>query len=375
MGLFKTLKLMKDGMKPAALKQGLASAHAGLTATPGPTPDQLRPRSTGSSRTASGRAARSSGPRAITSTAPLPSAEAASAMTVQDAVAQSKEQFMDVLRNPFGARKPPPPPGAPTGPVDRERRAAVERAARDAAREPYLAPERAPLSFSRLATRRKTQLDEVAAYLGSSGLAAHPDLVYGIYRVPDHIGGGKIFGDGDRVVEWDVVHAAAADLGQAAAATAAVFGADEPWVRRRDGEPAVLDEDLALAYLERAGIGPEQCLGISRFLEISHHSGSSEGSTSYTVTRVTGVHAFHPRGLGAGAFDALRSERPLLAGPMAGVHTEVLNWGAIARAIHPETHHRHPPVALPPPAGTPQELLRAYVEIVGVRPGDCYSAR
>jgi hypothetical protein len=75
-------------------------------------------------------------------------------------------------------------------------------------------------------------------------------------------------------------------------------------------------------------------------------------------------------------FDALRSERPLAAAPAEGVHTEVLNWRAIARAVRPESHRRGPiPSPFPHLPGTPQELLRAYIEVVGLRPADSYSAQ
>lgn len=100
------------------------------------------------------------------------------------------------------------------------------------------------------------------------------------------------------------------------------FAGTEPWVARRVGEPAVLDEDLAVGYLVAAGIGPDQTVGI------------------------------------------------------AGVHTEVLNWRAIARAVQPDVRR---PGRIPSPfpylPATPQELLVAYLDIVGVEPVDAYSAQ
>ena len=65
-----------------------------------------------------------------------------------------------------------------------------------------------------------------------------------------------------------------------------------------------------LAYLAAAGIGPEQCLGIARVLAI-RSEGGGEGETSYTFSRVTGVHVFHPAGLGAGVVDQMKRSRPL----------------------------------------------------------------
>jgi hypothetical protein len=85
----------------------------------------------------------------------------------------------------------------------------------------------------------------------------------------------------------------------------------------------------------------------------------------------------HP-GDASGAFERLRAAAPLpVPRPEAAdVHVEVLNWLEVARAVHPKIHHPPPvpsPFAYLP--STPQELLRAYLEVVGVRPADCYSAQ
>ena len=399
MGLLRNLKYVKDAMKPAAIKQGLEASRAEWSGpSAGPTEEQLAaltPEQRSAYEANMAQVARAQaevaaqhqqlvdrelarralyGPAGEHVYGEMPSNPAT--VTVEESMARSKEQFRDLLRNPFGTARPPAPPTAPGGPVDRDQQAAAERAARDAARAPYLAPDRGALNIARLATREKTQIGEVSAYLGSSGLAGRPDLVYGVYRVPDHIGGGLVLRGGSRVVEWDVIHAAGGGLAPTAPATAAFFEARDVWVLRRDGEPSVLDEDLALAYLGRAGIGPERCLGIARSLDIAHRGGGDDGSHSATVSQVTGVHAFHPAGLGDAAFTELRAQRPLPAPPAAGVHTEVLNWRAVARAVHPETHRRHlvpsPFAHLP---STPQELLRAYLEVVGVRPHDSYGAQ
>ncbi len=395
MAFLKTLKQARQAMSPAAIKQGLEAGRAelsGLSAAPSDdqlaamAPEQRAAYEAAMAQVVERRSAASDahqelrdreiarralfGPAGEHVYGPLPSATP-QAVTIEDAMAQTKEQFKDVLRNPFGSRKPAPPPGAPGDPVDREMQAAAERAARDAARAPYLAPDRPKLTFARMATHSKTQVEEVAAYLGSSGLSARPDLVFGVYRVPDHIGGGVL--RGGRVVEWDVVHAATPGLPAAAPAATPFFDAGERWVARRHGERAPLDEDLALAYLSRAGIGSEECLGIARMLKIQDHGGG-EDSVSSTVSQVTGVHAFHPQGLGAGVFEQLRGERPLAAEARADVHVEVLNWRAVAMAVQPETHRRCPvPSPFPNLPSTPQELLRAYLEIVGVRPVDCYA--
>src|SRR3954470_11623400 len=388
MGLLKNLRYVKDAMKPTAIKQGLEASRAAMSGSPlEPTEEQLaalapEQRSAYEANEAEVARARAEvaaqhqalvdrelarralyGPAGEHVYGAMPANPAN--MTVEESMAVTKEQFRDLLRNPFGTPRPSPPPTAAGVHVDRDQQAATERAARDAARALYLAPDPPALNIARLATREKTQIGEVSAYLGSSGLAGRPDLVYGVYRVPDHIGGGMVLRGGSRVVEWDVIHAAPGALAPTAPAAAAFFEAEDVWVSRRDGEPSVLDEDLALAYLGRAGLGPESCLGIARALEIAQRGGGDEGSQSHTVSQVTGVHAFHRAGLGDAAFAQLRAERPLPAPPAAGVHTEVLNWRAIARAVHPETNRRHlVPSPFPHLPSTPQELLRAYLEIV-----------
>src|SRR3954469_9116781 len=404
MGILRNLRYVKDAMQPAAIKQGLAASRAEWSGpSAGPTEEQLsaltpEQRSAHEANQAQGARARAEvahqheqlverelarralyGPAGEHVYGEMPSNPAD--MTVEESMARTKEQFRDLLRHPFRAPRPPGThadrPAAPSGLADRDQRTAAERAARDAARAPYLAPDRGALNIARLATREKTQVGEVSAYLGSSGLSGRPDLVYGVYRVPDHIGGGMVFRGGPAVVEGDVVHAAPNGLAAAAPAAAASFHAEDLWVLRRDGEPSVLDEDLALAYLGRAGVGPERCLGIARSLDISQRGGGGDGqSDSYLVSQITGVLAFHPDGLAGSTFDELRAERPLPAHPVDGVHAEILNSLAVARAVDPETH-RLPPIPSPFPylPSTPQELLRAYLEIVGVRPEDSYSAQ
>ena len=262
---------------------------------------------------------------------------------------------------------------------------AQERAERDAARAPFLAADRPPLAISRLATRGATQLDELILFLQSSGLAARPDLVYGAYRVPDRISVGITpSSERARVVEWDIVHAELPGAPVEAPVTPTYFSAQDQWVARRKGEPSVLDEDLGLAHLARAGIGPEGCLGIARFGNFVRPKdrwyalGNDEDTENYLVPLVEGVVVLRPGSDDGGTQAQMAAEAPLLLGAevLAGTHSEVLNWAAVARAVHPRLQH---PPASPSPfpylPSTPQELLRAYLEIVGLRPTDCYSAQ
>ena len=262
---------------------------------------------------------------------------------------------------------------------------AEERAARDLARAPYLAPERPPLAISRLATRGATQLDELMLFLQTSGLAARPDLVYGVYRVPDRISVGLTpSSERARLVEWDVVHADLPSGPVDTPVTPIYFAAKDHWVARRKGEPSILDEDLGLAHLTRAGIGPDGCIGIARFGNFVRPKDrwyaldQGEDAENYLVPLVEGVVVLLPASDDGGVQAQMAAEAPLLLGDdvLAGIHSEVLNWAAVARAVHPRLQH---PPASPSPfpylPSTPQELLRAHLEIVGLHPTDCYSAQ
>ncbi len=90
---------------------------------------------------------------------------------------------------------------------------------------------------------------------------------------------------------------------------------------------------------------------------------------------VRGIVALHPAE-GPGGFERMRAAAPLALRPADGVHVEVLNWAAIAAAVHPKINHPPPaPSPFPYLPATPQELLRAYLAVVGVQPSDCYSAQ
>lgn len=289
-----------------------------------------------------------------------------------------KGEFKEGLRQSFGIREVK----ELKDPAERARVAAEQRAARDAARAPYRAGQPADVRISRLATRGRTQLQEVLAHLRETGLSGQPARVFGVYRVPDRISQTLTpHSEQGRVVEWDIVHEPLDGGGAPAGLPVATsFRGDELWVARRVGEPSVLDEDLALAYCLRAGIGPEQCLGFARVSEFRSVRGEGDDDSSGHIrSLVRGVVAIHPE-VPHAAFEEMRAAAPLDlpndGAALAGVHVEVLNWEAIGRAVHLKIMHP-PPVPSPFPylPSTPQELLRAYLEVVGVRAADCYSVQ
>ncbi len=287
--------------------------------------------------------------------------------------ALQKGEFKDGLRQAFNRDKVP----QLKDPAERAAAAAAERAARDEARAPYRAADPPAVTISRLATRGETQLAELLDHLQASGLATRPDRVFGVYRVPDRISQGLTpHSERGRVVEWDVVHAPldGSVTPSAERPVATSFVGAEQWVARRVGDPAVLDEELAVAFCVEAGIGPERCLGVARISEFRAMQSGEESPPVRTLVR--GVVALHPP-VSPGAYERMRDTAPLdLPHASTGVHVEVLNWAEVARAVHPKVHHP-PPVPSPFPylPATPQELLRSYLEIVGVAASDCYGAQ
>ncbi|KAA1427971.1 hypothetical protein [Nocardioides antri] len=312
---------------------------------------------------------------------PMPDRERMTDVNLRSQWEASKAELAATLRNPLGrTAPPPPPPPPPTAPVtgDREAQYAHERAQRDEARTPYLAPDRSPGVLTRVAVDPRNGVKDLCAWLGSAGLSARPDLVYGVYRVPDHIPGGLRFAKAS-VVEWEVVHAAAPGLPAAAPAAVAGFSARDRWAARRPGEPSILDEDLGLEYLRAADLGPEQSLGIARLVDVdagSGGSGESGGGSPYVVIGVTGLVVLHPPGLAEGVGQRLQQQRPLQVLPAPGVHIAVLNWGDVRRVVAPHPDRRFlVPSPFPYLPSTGAELLESYLGVVGVRPRDCYSAQ
>lgn len=283
-----------------------------------------------------------------------------------------KGAFTDGLRQAFNRDKV----RQVDDPEQRAAIAAAERAARDEARLPYRADDPTRIVISRLSTRGETQVDELVDHLQREGLAGCPDRVFGAYRVPDRISQAVTpFSERGRVVEWDVVHEPLEGATPSAARPVATsFVAAEQWVARKAGDPAVLDEELAVAFCVAAGIGPERCLGVARISELrAMQAGSNDASPIRTLVR--GVVAIHPPE-SSGAFARLQSAAPIELTHAEDVHHEVLNWAALARAVHPKLH-QPPPVPSPFPylPSTPQELLQAYLEVVGVTAADCYGVQ
>lgn len=283
-------------------------------------------------------------------------------------------RFGDALKDTVGVRNGPAEIGDPD---ERTRVATAERAARDAARAPYRAEGLPAMTISRIATHGDSQIEELLAFLRQSGLAARPDLVWGVYRVPDRIDPMiNPSTERGRVVEWDVVHVPGQLPAAPHDATTAFFSSRQRWISRRLGESSVLDEDLARIYAAHAGIGPQDCLGAARFL-LMRDDGREEGG--FIQPWVEGVHVFHrptPRAERTMEELVASAPMPLDLDRLPADRVEVLEWAEIARIVQPQAQHlARVPSPVPSLPSTPQELLRAYLEVVGVLPTDCWSAQ
>ena len=243
-----------------------------------------------------------------------------------------------------------------------ERQMLAELAAREQMRAPYLAPGRPRAQIMRVGTRPGSRWPTSPSSSGGAAwrrgrtsstapTACRPDQ-------PGPPGRGAAGRVGRR------------PRGRRAAPAGAAAGAPRSRARRlgaaRARRAGPLDEDVVLDILARANVGPERTLGIARDLAIEKRGGG-DGRQPPPDRRVRQRRASARRAgrrVGAAAAGA---PWPLAEGPPAGVVVDVLQWDAIARAVHPVRQHRaRLPSLFPYLPLLPQELLRAYLEIVGV---------
>jgi hypothetical protein len=305
--------------------------------------------------------------------------------SVRDMLKQSFEGLRDSVGEMFDERsgiidpgegadlnRPPPELADPAG---RAEVAAAERASRERARDPYRAPQAPEVTFTRFATTGRTQLDDVVEQLQASGLAARPELVFGVYRVPDRFDHGRN-AEGRTFLEWEIAHAPGAHPPASDEVLTTAFRRDSHWVARRPGEPSVIDEDVAGTLAGRAGLQPEDCFGLTRLLQVR---GVDQENGKSWRTHMEGALLL-TRSLPAltRAHEQLMAEAPLAlpSRPMLPFHVEILDWEAVMAWVAPD---RWGPPRVPSPLphlpSDWQELLLAYLELVGVRSEDCYGAQ
>jgi len=290
----------------------------------------------------------------------------------QDSVGEMFDDREGIIGRDPGANMNKPPPEL-EDPAERDRVAATERAARDLARAPYLAAAPPAIAFTRVGTTGRTQLEEVVEALRASGLSAAPERVFGVYRVPDRFDHNKN-SENRAYVEWEIAHAPGALAPAADPVLITAFAREDHWVARRVGEPSVLDEDIAGTLCARARLEPEDCFGLPRLLQI--RGSDSEGEGKFWQAHVDGVLVLsRPLEAVTRAHEQLMGEAPiaLSARPVLPLYAEILDWESAAAWVAPD---RNGPPRVPSPLphlpNTWQELMTAYLEVVGVRAEDCY---
>jgi len=94
------------------------------------------------------------------------------------------------------------------------------------------------------------------------------------------------------------------------------------------------------------------------------------------VPRIRGVGVFHvPTPYAATVRVRLETNRPVVRAPGGPVHIELLDWGAIVTRTNVFRNGPAPtPSDLAHLPSTAEELLVAYLSVVGVRSQDCYNA-
>lgn len=299
--------------------------------------------------------------------------------SVRELVKNSVEGFRDVIGehsddragviDAGGADFHRPPPEV-DDPAERARIAEDERAARLAALEPYVAPGAPEVVVTRFATTGREQLEAVVARLGGF----RPDRVFGVYRVADRMD-LKRDGEAGAYVEWAVVHATDAAGAQDVPPVLTAFRRDHHWVARRPGEPRVLDEDVAGAFVARAGIDPEACFGVTRLWHVRGRDGI-DVARSYRAAVEAVLVLSQASDAVAAARKRMEEEAPLALSPVLPFHVEILDWEAVAAWVRPQRERGvRVPSPLPHLPATPEELLAAYLRIVGVQPADCFGAQ
>jgi hypothetical protein len=151
------------------------------------------------------------------------------------------------------------------------------------------------------------------------------------------------------------------------------FKRSDHWAARQPGERSVLDEDVAGALVRRAGVRPEDCFGLHRLLNVR---GTDMEEGIHWTPVVEGILLFtRPSASITAAQQAMTAEAPLPIEPPP-FHVEILDWEAVMAWVSP---HRYGPHRVPSPLphlpSTWQELLGAYVQVVGVRSEDTYGVQ
>ena len=257
-------------------------------------------------------------------------------------------------------------PAGIANPVERAAVAADEHRRRDQARAKYLASPvpRSPSAGSRRwphAARRSRPVPGV-----HRNRPRRPELVYGVFRVPDRI--SPLTPDRRRArLESAVVHRAPAGAATRLPQWSAFDADTNRWSREPTASHRCSTRTMAIAALTATGPAPQHCLAH----QPRYPNGEDQRLGRRIGRRRSGVRA----GYGCAGADAARDASATNAvdvalGGQPGVHVEVMNWSAVAQAVHPRPQ-RGPEIPSPFPylPATPDELPRRVSADRGDRAG------
>lgn len=298
----------------------------------------------------------------------LPVQQAAPPASLRDVLERAKDSFGETFDDRRDVLDPGPgadfnrPPAEVEDPAERARIVAREHAAREQARAPFTGERVPAVAFTRVPATGRTQLEAITEALGH----ANPAGVYGVYRVPDRHD-LKRAKEGDAYVEWEIVHTPGALTQAPTSVATAALSRTAHLVQRAPGEPSVLDEDVMGAAL--AGRPPDDCFGLTRLLTV--RGVDDEDGISWH-SHVEGALLIGRTPLG----DAFLAGAPHAQLAPSPFHLEILDWEAVAAWVAPwRWGPPRTPSPLPHLPSSPQELLTAYLEVVGVHSADCYGVQ
>ena len=256
------------------------------------------------------------------------------------------------------------PPAEIEDEQQRARVAAAERAHRDQARAPYIAPQRPQIAFTRVGTNATDQLVHITEVLQT----ADPARVFGVYRVPDRFDLNR-GSEQHAYVEWEIAHAPGALQGAPTPVAMSALSRCEHLVLRSAGRPGSTGRGRDG---RRDRPGPAPARGLLRPHPRAHHPRHRGQRRRELGTRTSRARCCSPA-----PTSRAPSPRPRRTPRSnAPFHLELLDWEAVAawnapwRFGGPRT-----PAPLPHLPSSWQELLIAHLEVVGIAPHDCYGVQ
>ena len=210
-------------------------------------------------------------------------------------------------RHVHGIETAPKPPPRIEDAAEWERVMRADLAVRDAAREPYLAPDALAAADQPVRARGGRRRRRRAAPRGERPRRPARARLRRLSRARPH----RPAAARARVVEWDVVHAATGPLAPAEPPADAYFDAATRWVERRVGDTRAVRRGPRARLPRPCGHRARSARSASRARSRSTPTSGDDEHDHRLIARVEGVHVFHAGPAGA-------APPPVGAGPARG---------------------------------------------------------